>query len=167
MTDWAPRPATSRDLPGLAHLWHDGWHEAHSAHVPAGLTRLRTLESFRERLSGFGDGIRTAGPDGAPLALCVIREREMHQLYVAQARRGLGLATRLLADAEQRLALAGVFEAWLDVIAENPTARRVYARAGWQDQGLQTVALDTSQGPFPTRVIVMTKRLDGTGPGGT
>jgi GNAT superfamily N-acetyltransferase len=49
--------------------------------------------------------------------------------------RGLGVAGILLADAEQRVALAGYSEAWLAVVTGNARARRFYERSGWSDEG--------------------------------
>ena len=44
------RSADAAEIDHLARLWYDGWHAAHAPLVPPELTRLRTLESFRERL---------------------------------------------------------------------------------------------------------------------
>lgn len=44
------RTAEAEDIDPLAPIWYAGWHEAHAHLVPAKLTGLRTLESFRARL---------------------------------------------------------------------------------------------------------------------
>ena len=44
------RSADAAEIEHLAQLWYDGWHQAHASLVPQELTRLRTTESFRERL---------------------------------------------------------------------------------------------------------------------
>ncbi len=159
MTDWPARLAEVAEFPAIAKVWHDAWHEAHAGHVPAALTRQRTFESFLDRLHGFGDRLRVAGPGSAPLGMCVIREDEMQQLFVSPAARGSGLAARLLCDAEVRLTEGGVTEAWLDVVAQNVRARRFYARHGWRDRGIETVTLDAEGGGFDLRAVVMVKRL--------
>jgi len=44
------RAATEAEIGRLAAIWHQGWHEAHAALLPAQLTQIRTVDSFRERL---------------------------------------------------------------------------------------------------------------------
>ena len=47
------RPAAAAEIDRLAQLWHDAWHESHAPLSPPYLTRLRTLENFRERLQAI------------------------------------------------------------------------------------------------------------------
>ncbi|MEX3014592.1 GNAT family N-acetyltransferase [Gymnodinialimonas hymeniacidonis] len=157
----AIREATGADLDPLAQVWHDAWHEAHAAHVPQELVDLRTLADFRARLPLMLPDLRTAGAPSAPLGLCVIRDDEMQQLFVAPAARGTGLAAALLHDAEARLAASGVTEAWLDVVIENARAIRFYQREGWRLGRRADMALDTTEGPgtFTLHVQIMTKPL--------
>ena len=153
------RPATPPDLDPLARLWHDGWREAHLAHVPPELTAKRTLASFRARLDGFGDGLRVAGPAGAPLGFCAIRDDELDQLFVAPAARGSGLAARLLADGEARLAANGITRAHLLCVIENTRAAAFYARQGWQNMGVFREAVQTEDGPYRFDLIRFEKTL--------
>ena len=153
------RHALPEDLPILANIWHDGWHEAHAAYVPEALTTLRTTADFARRLALFGDDLRVAGPDGTPLGLCAIKGTELYQLYVSQAGRGSGIAAALVADAEMRLAATGVTEAALDCGLENHGAARFYARQGWRDTGVVEVMLETSDGPFPLEIRRFSKVL--------
>lgn len=44
------RSGDAAEIDQLARLWHDAWHEAHVPLQPPELIRLRTPESFRERL---------------------------------------------------------------------------------------------------------------------
>jgi GNAT superfamily N-acetyltransferase len=107
------RSADAAELDHLARLWHDGWHQAHAPVVSQALTRLRTLESFRERLHAALGEFRVAGPCGAPVGLCLVKGAELNQLFVAPEAHGSGVALLLLADAEARLAEKGVEMAWL------------------------------------------------------
>ena len=66
------RAAEEAELDRLARLWHEGWHESHAPIVPADLTRLRTLESFRQRLHDALADIRVVGAPGDPAGFCVI-----------------------------------------------------------------------------------------------
>jgi hypothetical protein len=45
------RNAEETELDRLAKLWLESWRDAHAELVPAELARLRTLESFRDRLA--------------------------------------------------------------------------------------------------------------------
>jgi hypothetical protein len=46
------RAATEGEIDRLAAIWHQVWHEAHARIVPPDLTRIRTLDSFRDRPCG-------------------------------------------------------------------------------------------------------------------
>src|SRR5262245_11156437 len=107
------RTAEECELDELAHLWFDGWRDAHERVVPAELTRLRTLESFRERLPALLAQTRVAGPRGGILGFAILKGDELYQLYVAAAARGRGIAATLIDDAEARLAASGIECAWL------------------------------------------------------
>ncbi|HET9263429.1 MAG TPA: hypothetical protein VFO14_10310 [Vicinamibacterales bacterium] len=101
------RDAEPADIDALARVWHDGWHDAHAQIVPPELTRLRTLENFRQRLENALPGVRVGRPSGAPVGFSLVKENELYQLYVPS--RGSGVA----ADAEARLAERGFTTAWL------------------------------------------------------
>lgn len=131
-----PRPAYLDEMPALAHLWHDGWHEAHAALLPPAFVARRVLAGFASRLSlpRQQDRLRCAGPRGAPLGLCIVKDHEIDPLLVAPAARGTGLATRLLADGEARLRAAGVTIGELACLPENIRATRFYRRHGWIEE---------------------------------
>lgn len=159
MTDCDIRPADPTDLSALTDIWYDGWHEAHAAHVPEQLTSLRTKESFRSRLTDLLADTSVALHDDRPTGFCIIRDDEIYQIYVSPVARGTSTASDLLADAEHRLARGGITIARLDVIAENDRARAFYARNGWGDGTLEEVELDTMNGPFPLKCLVLKKKL--------
>jgi ribosomal protein S18 acetylase RimI-like enzyme len=102
------RAADATEIDPLARVWRDAWHDAHAQIVPAELTRRRTLQSFVQRLRAALPDVRVVGPLGSPLGLCVVRDSEVYQLFVSREARGTGVAARLLADAEARLAQRGV-----------------------------------------------------------
>jgi ribosomal protein S18 acetylase RimI-like enzyme len=153
------RPAEDRDLDPLARLWFDGWRDAHEAIVPAELARLRTLESFRERLQAGLATVRVAGPPAAPLGFSMLKGDELYQLYVSAESRGSGVAAVLITDAEARLADRGVETAWLACAIGNERAARFYERSGWRRAGTVVIDAETSAGSFPLEVWRYEKRL--------
>jgi GNAT superfamily N-acetyltransferase len=155
------RAADEADVASLATIWYDGWHDAHARIVPAELTRLRTLESFGERLRAALPAVRVAGPPGEPLGFCIVRGDELFQLFVSEPARGSGIAAALLADAEARLAADGVGIAWLACAIGNARAARFYEKHAWRRTRTMINRLETSQGTFPLEVWRYEKVLVG------
>ena len=158
------RPADLQDVAELSKIWHEGWHDAHARLMPSELTEIRTLENFRERLPGMLPDTSAAGPSGAPLGFCVLKDDELYQLYVARDARGSGVAQALVADAETRLAAKGVSVAWLACAIGNDRAARFYEKCSWQRVGAWLYRAETSMGPFEMDVWRYEKRLDPPSP---
>jgi ribosomal protein S18 acetylase RimI-like enzyme len=152
------RPAETAEVDYLARLWYDGWQDAHARILPAELTRIRTLESFRERLAAALADVRVAGPLGAPTGFCLVKGDELYQLYVAAGARGSGVAALLMADAEARLAEAGADVAWLACAVGNERAARFYEKCGWRRTGTVVYQPDAWDGA-PLEVWRYEKRL--------
>lgn len=146
------RPAEATDLDQLAHVWHDGWHEAHAHLAPRELTQQRTYHSFRSRLEPLLPETRCVGPLGAPTGFCTIHGDELYQLFVAAESRGTGAAAALIGDAEQRLALNGVATAWLSCAIGNHRAARFYEKHGWHMARSMVYQAQTDRGTFPIEV---------------
>ncbi|MFZ0270140.1 GNAT family N-acetyltransferase [Caulobacter sp.] len=155
------RDAQPADLAPLAHLWWSGWRDGHDGLLPEALTRLRTLESFQERTDAALPKVRTLGPVGAPLGFHLLKDDELYQFYLAPEARGTGAAAVLMADAETRLAQAGVTTAWLACAIGNARAARFYEKAGWTMARIENVPTETSEGLFPLEVWRYEKRLAG------
>jgi ribosomal protein S18 acetylase RimI-like enzyme len=145
----AIRSANASDLDRLAHIWHDGWRDAHLAIVPAALARLRTYDSFRERLSAALTQVRVAEHDAATAGFVMFKDDEVYQFYVAAEARGSGIAGTLMDDAEAQLASRGVKTAWLACAIGNARAARFYEKRGWRRAATVTYLAETSAGPFP------------------
>ena len=143
------RPAEDADLERLTSVWHDGWRDAHEEILPPELTRLRTIDSFRDRLRVVLPLVRVIGPAGAPLGFSIVRDDELYQLFVAPQARGTGVAAALMADAETRLAQSGVETAWLACAIGNDRAARFYEKHGWRRVGTMVNLAETSNGTFP------------------
>lgn len=146
------RAAEDAELDHLARLWHDGWRDAHAALAPPGLVAARTVASFRERLAAMLPDTRVAGPAGAPLGLCIIKDDELYQLFVAREARGTGVAAALLADGEARLGRRGVTTAWLACAVGNDRAARFYEKRGWTRARTMVNRLETAAGVFELKV---------------
>jgi GNAT superfamily N-acetyltransferase len=153
------RAAEARELDQLAKVWFDGWHDAHASIVPAELTRLRTLESFKSRLAAALPSIRVAGPPGAPVGFAIVKGAELYQLFVAASSRGTGVAAALIGDAEAMLARRGIETAWLACAIGNERAARFYEKCGWSKTGTMMNDAETSIGTFPLEVWRYEKRL--------
>lgn len=142
------RAARESDVEPLARIWFDGWRDAHLALVPAALARLRTLESFRDRLRAVLPDVRVAVDAESPAGFAMFKGDELYQFYVAAAARGTGLAAALMRDAEAQLSSRGVTLAWLACAIGNDRAARFYEKSGWRRAATITYPADTSEGPF-------------------
>ena len=77
------RAAEASEIDTLARIWYDGWQDAHAELLPKELTPIRTLKSFRDRLSAALADVRVVGPIGEPAGFCLIKGDELYQLYVS------------------------------------------------------------------------------------
>lgn len=155
------RAADESEIDPLARIWYDGWQDAHAEILPAELKRIRTLESFRERLRAALPDVRVAGPVGEPVGLCILKGDELYQLYVSARARGSGVAAALIADAETRLSVNGVQTAWLACAIGNERAARFYEKSGWRRAGNMINRLETPNGMFPLEVWRYEKSVSG------
>jgi GNAT superfamily N-acetyltransferase len=153
------RAAEAAELDRLAAIWYDAWHEAHAPIVPVELTRIRTLENFRTRLEAALAITRVAGPPGAPVGFCIVKDDELYQLFVSKTARGTGAAAALIADAEARLAGSGVETAWLACAIGNERAARFYEKCGWRRAGTMINQLEVPTGRFDLAVWRYEKKL--------
>jgi GNAT superfamily N-acetyltransferase len=153
------RAAEEAEIDHLAQVWFDGWQDAHAQIVPAELIRLRTLESFRDRLRAALPNVRVAGPSGAPVGFSIVKGDELYQLFVSAEARGSGVAAALIADAESRLSAGGVDTAWLACAIGNERAARFYEKCGWRRVGTMINLAETSMGTFPLEVWRYEKSL--------
>jgi GNAT superfamily N-acetyltransferase len=142
------RDAQPEEVDQLAQLWMDGWRDAHLRIVPEELARLRTLDSFRDRMREGLSNVRVVGPPGGAIAFCMLKDDEVYQFYVSAQARGTGVAATLMADAERRLATRGVEIPWLACAIGNDRAARFYEKSGWHRAATVVSELETPEGKF-------------------
>ena len=153
------RTAQPKDIDALAHIWFDGWRDAHAAIVPEALAEIRTLENFRERLPGLLSETRVVGEIGEPLGFSITKDDELYQLYVSDAARGKGIAQKLIAEVEERLASRGYETAWLACAMGNQRAARFYEKSGWHNARTFVSELPVPDGIFKLEVWRYEKKL--------
>jgi GNAT superfamily N-acetyltransferase len=156
------RNARSSDIGQLAKIWFDGWQDAHARIVPAELTRVRTLQSFDERLRAALPSVRVAVAVDAPVGFYFLKGPELYQFYVASQARGSGVAAALMADAEARLVEGGVRRPWLACAVGNDRAARFYEKCGWVRIGTMTDHVEVPGGTFALEVWRYEKSLTGS-----
>ncbi|MEO7688629.1 MAG: GNAT family N-acetyltransferase [Sphingomonas sp.] len=146
------RHAAEAEVDDLARMWFDGWQDAHAAVLPDALRRLRTLESFRERLAEALPRVRVAETRGNIAGFAIVKGDELYQFYVAREARGTQVASILMQDVLARLRGNGVATAWLACAIGNDRAARFYEKAGWHRVGVVTSHLPTPTGDFPLKI---------------
>lgn len=85
-----------------------------------------------------------AGPDNEDIGALLPRAAAVEGLAVRSDWQGQGIGTRLVEQAERLARLRGIPHLSLGVSGDNPGARRLYKRLGFQDSGL---------GPFNLRWV--------------
>lgn len=144
----AVRAATVQDVEVLAQIWMEGWTDAHDGLLPPELGRLRTQQSFRQRLLDGLESTIVALEEGHPVGFAMVKQDELDQLYVARNARGSSTALRLVSVALDRIRHTGHRRAWLTCAIGNHRAARFYEKAGWTLAGVVTIRLDTPDGPI-------------------
>lgn len=145
-------PLSDADLKTCARIWHEGWHAAHAAIVPDALTRLRTNEDFARRLGGLMSQTTVAMSGDDVLGFVVVQKDELYQMFVDEKAQGSGVAKDLMAHALAQIRANKAETAWLSCSIGNDRAAAFYRKMGWRNVGEETVAVDTSDGPFDLAV---------------
>ena len=155
------RLADVGEVDQLARIWYQAWRDAHVGLVPTGLVELRSLEDFTRRLPEFLPEFRVAGPPGAAVGFCALKDDELEQLFVVAAARATGVAAALLADGEARLHERGVATARLTCVIGNHRAARFYEKHGWTRTGTEIGRMTSASATFEVPLWRYEKRLRG------
>ena len=146
------RSADDADLEHLAQIWFDGWQDGHAELVPDELRRLRTLDSFRERLQEGLGSVRVAEANAQIAGFIMVKGDELYQFFVTSKARGSNVAPMLMKAALDALRGSGAAIGWLDCVIGNDRAARFYEKSGWHRVGVVTSHLPTPEGVFPLDV---------------
>ncbi len=146
MTDTVLRAAGPADLDAVVGVFLECWRVSYAAVLPAEvLDRMddaSARELWRSALGRPGSTL-IAVRDGRALGLVrFTRDGDtghVASLYVSPASQGEGLGSRLLAAAENELALNGAVYATLWVFRDNTPSIAFYARNGWLPTGAERV----------------------------
>jgi ribosomal protein S18 acetylase RimI-like enzyme len=134
---------------------------AHLRSVAAALRRAaRALEDY----------LVVRAPGGQPVAKMRVDYTSeadsgvFSQLAVMEALQGLGIATMLIGAGEQRVRTRGLAFAALGVEDDNPRARRLYERLGYQPAGRQHASWEVEDDDgvlrlYETTLTILRKRL--------
>jgi ribosomal protein S18 acetylase RimI-like enzyme len=142
---------TFDDLP---HVWWAG----NAAHV-------RGLRATVERAArGEIDYLAVRAPSGLPVTIGGIMygrhegAGEPWQLSTHGSLQGLGLGTRLIAEAEKRIAERGLRRAVIGVEDDNPRARALYERLGYREFGCEEASweVEDENGARQTKITECT-----------
>jgi ribosomal-protein-alanine N-acetyltransferase len=138
--------AGPRDSAALSHLhassFQRGWSEAEFERLLLDRSVMVDRAAFGRELAGFIMSRRATD------------EAEILSVAVADARRGRGLAGRLLTLHLRKLAGLGVRRVFLEVDEGNVAALRLYRRAGFREVGRRKEYYQPAPGSPATAVVL-------------
>ncbi|MCL7417369.1 MAG: GNAT family N-acetyltransferase [Halalkalicoccus sp.] len=132
----------------IADLWVElaRGQRAFGSHLASGANRERIGESIGRHIAD-GNLLVARSDDGIVGFVMFAVERRLyavdttrgivHNLFVVPDRRGTGVGTMLLEEAEAALLEAGVSVVALEVLAENEDAQRFYAERGYHSHRIE------------------------------
>lgn len=136
------RRATESDAAGIARVQVETWRAAYADVLPAETLADIDVDRRAEQWRGWLGGASSTfvgEVDGEVRGFAGVGEAreeqgvgELYTIYVLPGEWGTGLGTRLIERAEEELRARGFDRALLDVLADNPRARRFYERQGWR-----------------------------------
>jgi GNAT superfamily N-acetyltransferase len=163
------RNATSDDLDGIVRVFLACWRGSYRGVLPdlaiEAMTDARARALWQRVLgSGVGEVLiaertSTAGTEllGITRFAASGERADVHSLYVSPDAQGLGVGSRLLTAAVERLAWLGAIDATLWVFANNAPSIAFYRKQGWLPDGGER-----TQEEFGEPELRLTRRLDGT-----
>ncbi|HEX7776312.1 MAG TPA: GNAT family N-acetyltransferase [Parvibaculum sp.] len=153
------RPASAGDIPALARVWHDGWHESHAVLDPDVAAR-RPLVFFDQRIASALPDCVVACVDGEVVGFASWEDDGIGQVFVLPAYHGRGIAPLVLRAAEEALRAKDYKRIWLQCRKGNNRARAFYEKHGWAVVGEVDHGLGHMEGRSPVIVWRLEKALD-------
>ncbi|HUD52461.1 GNAT family N-acetyltransferase [Parvibaculum sp.] len=153
------RQASAGDIPALARVWHDGWHQSHAALDPD-IADGRPFRFFTERIASPPVDTIVACVAGEVVGFAHWEGDGIAQVFVLPAWHGHGVAPLLLAAGEAALREKGYRCIWLQCRTGNDRARAFYEKHGWAVTAEVESTLGHMTGRSPVVVWRMEKSLD-------
>jgi ribosomal protein S18 acetylase RimI-like enzyme len=135
------RPARPEDAEAIARVHVATWRAAYAHAIPSETLAAVDVDERAElwkRFLGGPTAIFVGELDGEVCGFVSVGESQEHpgegelfSIYVLPAAWGTGLGTALIERGEDELRARGFTRATLNVLADNPRARRFYERQGW------------------------------------
>ncbi|MGJ8570506.1 MAG: GNAT family N-acetyltransferase [Hoeflea sp.] len=155
------RPARPEDHAEIVEILHQGWHDAHAHLVAVEILKYRTSHYIDDLYRTSTDMFHVAD-EGRILGFVVVNGAELTKLFVARDVRGSGIAEKLLAYGEEKIAAGGFAVGELLCLAGNERAERFYTRAGWIEDHRRHYSLWMPRGApghFTARTMSLQKIL--------
>lgn len=159
------RTASMADLNGIVRVFLACWRESYRGVLPAPAIEAMTDEralALWQRVLGSEVGEVVIAAEDEILGVTRFAASgdcgDVHSLYVSPKAQGLGVGSRLLGTASDRLAAKGATDAALWVFANNAPSLEFYRRQGWLPDGHER-----TQDEFGERELRLAKRLGGAG----
>ena len=147
-----------RDASGFATLHAAAFRRGWSEDEIERLLIDKSVIAHRAMISTLFGGLMGAALAGFIVSRLAAGEAEILSVAVAPARRGRGLARKLLDLHLRRLAGLGAVAVFLEVDEDNAPARRLYARAGFREVGRRP-AYYARDGAPPANALVLRRDL--------
>ncbi|MBC7279960.1 GNAT family N-acetyltransferase [Hoeflea sp.] len=160
------RPAKPEDRAAIVEILHHGWHDGHAHLVSPEVLPLRTLECIDDIYGASEDVFYVAQEKDRILGFVAINGDELTKLFIARNARGSGVAEKLMAFGEARIAENGFAVARLLCQVGNVPAEKFYARTGWVEDHRRQYPLwmpKGATGHFTAETMCLLKKV-GPGP---
>tara|TARA_R110002020_G_scaffold189446_14_gene388593 strand:+ start:4250 stop:4738 length:489 start_codon:yes stop_codon:yes gene_type:complete len=128
------RPAEPKDRAAIVEILHHGWHDGHAHLVSPEVLPLRTVECIDDIYGSSKDVFHVADDGATVLGFVATNGDELTKLFIARNARGSGIAEKLLAHGERKIAENGFAVARLLCQVGNVPAERFYSRTGWVEE---------------------------------
>jgi ribosomal protein S18 acetylase RimI-like enzyme len=163
------RTASSDDLDGIVRVFLACWRGSYRGVLPVPTIEAMSDERAQalwQRVLGADVGevlvaerVSAAGAEllGITRFAASGDRGDVHSLYVSPGAQGLGIGSRLLNAAAERLASLGATDAALWVFANNAPSIAFYRKQGWLPDGGER-----TQDEFGEPELSLARRLDGT-----